>query len=557
MVLRLCLSLVLALVTLAGCTADAPSYAALTAAANLSEGTGSTTTESTTHLPADTTAPSTTTGATMGAADSGTSDASASEAGPTTADDAELLPPQILAVDMPDAVHMAGPVAVQVTAERATAVRATLDGLELAPFVDQGGGVWLGAVPIFGSVDEGDHVVEVTATHGPLLATWPPLSLSVSTPEPGTQAWAVLAPPASTTRRAAVTPEGDLLEVGASEVEGVMKPAIRKRSAKNGGEPWPEGTIVLDAREGSADAIAVRADGWMWVAMNVADPNNKKWQPRIVLLDAEGHATGVEAPTEPGPSVRGIAATEDGGFFAVGFGASGFGDIDVAHWRMTGEDVATATAKRWDYWPMGNKAFQHTFDDMAFDVVVTDGVAWVVGASTGDHDELKIKLTRGFVVRLDVETGAQLGPGFVAAPVTLWRHSMFLAASHHPDGVIVTGNESTIDGIDQRITVQAFDASGARIYHKSEWIATVAYGTGVAWSVHGAVLATGAVHDGDGLRGILYGRGAPGLNFDHWFPGTEPSAANGLALDAYEQVYLVGERTIGGVRQARAARIHR
>ena len=77
------------------------------------------------------------------------------------------------------------------------------------------------------------------------------------------------------------------------------------------------------------------------------------------------------------------------------------------------------------------------------------------------------------------------------------------------------------------------------------------------WTAHGAVLAAGVVHDGNGLRGVLYGRGVPGLNFDPWLPGTEPSAVNGLALDAYEQVYLIGERTLGGVRQARASRIHR
>ncbi|WAS96537.1 hypothetical protein [Nannocystis punicea] len=546
------------LLALASC-ADAPAFAAFAAYdAQMSAGTGSDGSGATATTGAeDPSAASTGSGE---ADATGTGEASGGEASggavdSTSVGDAELLPPQILAVDVPAAVHLAGPVAVQVTVEHATEVRGTLDGVELELFEDQGGGVWLGTAPIFGAVDDGDHVVEVTATHGPLVATWPPVSFTVSTPAPGGQAWALLAPPASTTKRAAVTPEGDLIEVGAMGVEGVMMPAIRKRSAANGSEVWAEGTIVLDVREGSADAIAVRADGWMWVAMNVANPN-KKWQPRIVLLDADGHATGVEAPTEPGPTVRGIAVTDDGGFFAVGFGGSGFGDMDVVHWRMTGEDVATASAKTWDYLPPDDMAEPHTFDDLAFDVVVVDDVAWLVGASTGKH-EADFVFTRGVVVRMDVETGAALGAAVFAEPVKEWRNSMFLAAGRHPDGVVVTGNESTNDGTTQRITVQAYDAAGARTYYLGEWPASVAYGTGIAWSLHGGALAAGVVDDGDGLRGVLYGRGGPGLNFDHLFPGTEPSAANGLALDAYEQVYLVGERTLGGVRQARASRIHR
>jgi len=544
-------ALVLAVATSA-CFADAPGFAALTAAANMADGTGSTT-------GAPTTSP--TTGADGSGSDSAASEGATVDASTgtgaeaDTAADGELVPPRILGVDVPASVHLAGPVDVQVTAEHATAVRATLDGVELQPFEAQGGGVWWGTAPIFGAVDNGDHVIEVTATNGPLAASWPPVPFTVSTPAPGGQAWVGLAPPASTTRRAAVTAEGDLIEVGAAEVEGVMKPAIRKRSAANGGELWPEGTIVLDAREGSADAVAVRADGWIWVAMNVANPN-KKWQPRIVLLDADGHVTGVEPLAEPGPTVRGIAATDDGGFFAVGFGGSGFGDMDVVHWRMTGEDVATASAKPWDYWPEGQADLKHSFDDLAFDVVVADGVAWVVGASTGKH-EIDAPRSRGIVVRLDVNSGAALGPAIVAEPVNVWRRSMFLAAGHHPDGVVVTGNETADDGTTQRITVQVFDATGGRTYYLGEWPAPVAYGTGVAWSAHGVALASGVVHDGGGLRGVLYGRGGLGQAFDHLLPGNEPSAANGLALDAYEQVYLVGERTLAGVRQARASRILR
>jgi hypothetical protein len=377
-------ALVVVLLALASCR-DAPNYAAFLAHdAQMSMGTGSEGSGTT-----GTTGVEDTTAAWTGSSEATATGevTSSSEAGPTTAVEGELLAPRILSVDVPASVHLAGPVTVTVHAEHATAVRATLDGVELQPFEEQGGGVWLGLAPCYGSVDNGDHVVEVSATHGPLAASWPPVPFTVSTPAPGGQAWAVLAPPASTSRRAAVTAEGDLTEVGAVEVEGVMKPAIRKRSAANGGEMWAEGTIVLDTREGSADAIAVRADGWMWVAMNVVNPN-KKWQPRMVLLDADGHATGIEAPTEPGATVRGIGVTDDGGFFAVGFGGSGLGDMDVVYWQMSGEDVATASAKLWDYVPPNGLFEPHSFDDLAFDVVVADGVAWVVGASTGKHDGL-------------------------------------------------------------------------------------------------------------------------------------------------------------------------
>lgn len=539
------------LIVASACTGDAPGFAALTAAWNLAEGTGSTIGETApTSEPTTEAAGSASEGSSEGSTADATTGTTGAEADPV--DDAELLPPRILGVDVPAAVHLAGPVAVQVTAEHATAVRGTLDGVELEPFADQGGGVWLGVAPIFGAVDNGDHMVEVSATNGPLADAWPPVSFTVKTPAPGGQAWALVAP-SGTTKRAAVTPEGDLLEVGAVDVDGVLQPSIRKRSAVNGSELWPEGTIVVDDREGSADAVAVAPDGRVWVALNVKGPN-KAWQPRIVQLDAEGHATGVEVTTEPGATVRGVAADAEG-VVAVGFQGSGLGDMDVVTWRFGHDGAAVFTAKSWDYLPALPGYVPHMFDDFAFDVVVSDGAAWVVGASTGYH-EFNDPSTRGLLVRLDLVTGDALAPATVAAPVNAWKNSMFLAAGRHPDGVVVTGNEATADGKSQQITVQAFDPAGARTYYFGQWPAPIAYGTGVAVNAHGLVLAAGVVHDGDVLRGVLYGRGKPGANFDYLFPGVESSAAFGLALDAWDQVYVVGERMLGGVQQARAARLH-
>jgi hypothetical protein len=122
--------------------------------------------------------------------------------------------------------------------------------------------------------------------------------------------------------------------------------------------------------------------------------------------------------------------------------------------------------------------------------------------------------------------------------------------------VVAVGSESTEGDTMQRITVQAFNIEGERAYYHGEWPSTVSYGTGVAVNAHGLVLASGVVHDGDVLRGVLYGRGKPGANFDYLFPGIEGSAANAVVLDTYDQAYVFGERTLGGVRQARAARLH-
>jgi hypothetical protein len=541
------------LAALTACTADAPGFAALTAAANLADETGSADAGELTTIAEESTTASPTT-ATSEPDGTETGGASGDETSSTTAGEGELLQPKILAVDMPAKVHLAGSVAVAVSTEDASLVRAWLDGVELEPFADQGYGVFVGEVPIFGAVDNGDHVLEVTASAGPFVSHWPPVTFTVATPAPGGQAWALLGPSGSTTKRVAVTAEDDVIEVGAVEVSGVSKPSIRKRSGANGSELWPEGTIVLDEREGTTDAIAVLPDGRMWVALNVKNAN-KTWQPRIVLLDAAGHETGIEAPTEPGATVRGIAADDEGGCIAVGFAGSGFGDMDVALWRLWHDGVAAYSGKLWDYLPTP-KDFEHTFDDLAFDVMIKDGVAWIAGASTGDHDGGKGEPTRGILVQMDLETAALLEPVIVAPPFGNWLDSMFLALGDHPDGAIVTGTEVNMDGTLQLLTVQVYRPDGARASYSSTFAGAVAYGTGVAWLAHGVAVVSGVVQDGDVLRGALFGRGGPGTNFDHYFPGNEPSAANGLARTAYEQVIVVGERTLGGLPQARAARVH-
>ncbi|MCY1054634.1 hypothetical protein [Nannocystis sp. SCPEA4] len=451
---------------------------------------------------------------------------------------------------MPAKVHLAGPVPVTVTTAAANLVRATLDGEELEPFTDQGGGVWTGAVPCFGSVDNGAHVLEVTATLGPLAHVWPPVMFEVAAPAPGDLAWARPGPAGSTSRRVVVTPEGDAIEVGSLVVDGAPRPSIRKRRGKDGAEVWVEGTLVLDSREGAVDAVALTLDGKIWVAMNIRQADSK-WRPRIVLLDAEGHETGVEMPTDAGTSVRGIASDAAGGCIAVGFGGSGYGDTDIKIWRMTAEGVAVVSAKGWDHVPNGDEFKQHKFDDLAFDVVIKDGVAWVAGASAGKHNGVWQE-SRGILVPLDLETGARLDPVIVQAASGGWRQGMYLGAAAHPDGVVVVGQGATADATSQRIELAIYDASGARIWWSPEAAADVAYGTGVAVSAHGGVIAAGAVMDGGVLRGVVLGR--KGLTYEHKFSsGLDPSAVYGAAVDAWDQVFAVGELTSGGVRYARAA----
>ncbi|MFZ6181205.1 hypothetical protein [Nannocystis pusilla] len=473
---------------------------------------------------------------------------STGEAG-STPSDAELVPPRILAVDVPAKVHLAGPVPVTVTTEGASLVRATLDGAELELFTDQGGGVWTGAAPCFGSIDNGSHVLEVTATLGPLAHVWPPVMLEVATPAPGDLAWARPGPAGSTSRRVVVTPTGDAIEVGSLVVDGAPRPSIRKRRGKDGAEVWAEGTIVLDSREGAVDAVALTPGGKIWVAMNVRQADSK-WRPRIVLLDAEGHETGVEMPTDAGTSVRGIASDAAGGCIAAGFGGSGYGDMDIKVWRMTAEGVAVVSAKGWDHAPKAQKD-PHVFDDLAFDVVIKGGVAWLAGSSVGEHDGFNLE-TRGVLVPLDLETGARLDPVIVQEVSGAWRQGMYLDAAGHPDGVVVVGYGATGDGTSQRIELALYDASGARIWWMPEAAADVAYGTGVAVSAHGGVVAGGVVKVGGVPRGVVLGR--KGLVYEHKFSsGLDASAVYGVAVDPWDQVFSVGELTSAGVRYARAA----
>lgn len=466
------------------------------------------------------------------------------------------LPPEIVEIEVPAKVSVAGPVAFTATTVHAMTARARLDGVDVGGLKDEGGGVFSGVLAIYGSVDNGEHVLEVVAESGE-LSDQKSVGFTVSTPAPGTAAWTMAGPTGSRTRQISVTPEGDVIEVGTRTIAGVARPAIRKRDGVTGVELWPEGTIVLDEREGEAVDVAVAPDGRLWVAMNVREAPNK-WRPRIVRLDAAGHWEGVEVPAAAGQTVRGIDNDGTGGCFAVGFASTGFGDTDVAVWRMTGEAVPVLSAKAWDYVPVDQLA--HTFTDVATDVVVRDGVAWVVGFSIGDHDAKDQIPARGVIVRMDVDAGNVLGPAIVAPKSDPWTQSMFLGGAGHPDGVLVTGNACNTACDTQRVESAVYTAQGARFWFRPEKPSTVAYGSAVARSSHGTVVVAATIREGTALRGYLLGRSD--INnlteiFNAAFPPSkEPSEAMGAAVGPYDRVYGGGYRTFGGVAEAWAVHMH-
>ena len=189
-----------------------------------------------------------------------TGDASDTAGGPPVGEPDE---PVIVSIELPANVYAAGPVALAVQAEYTDSVLVTLDGVDAGELSVAGEGLFTGSLAIHGAIDNGAHAVEVIATQGKYEDRKPAM-FNVSTPEPGTPAWSQPGPAASRTNRVAVTPTGDLIEVGQTVIGGVPRPTIRKRSAA-GAEMWPEKTITLDTREGAA---VVRVGSAMRMKMN-------------------------------------------------------------------------------------------------------------------------------------------------------------------------------------------------------------------------------------------------------------------------------------------------
>lgn len=466
-----------------------------------------------------------------------------------------LPPPRILSVDMPGEVGLAGPVPFTATTEHAISARATLDGVDLGALHDDGGGMFSGVVAIHGAVDNGDHVLDVIAERDG-LSDHISVPFVVSTPAPGTPAWAMPGPTGTRTRRIALTAAGDVLEVGTLVVAGVQRPVLRKRSGLTGVELFAGGTLMLDEREGWGVDVAVTPDGQLWVAMMVREAANK-WRPRVVLLDAAGQPTGVEIPTEAGQTITGVDNDGTGGCVAVGFVGTGLGDSDVVIWRMNGNHVPVLGGKSWDYQPPGKTP--HIYTDLATDVVVNDGIVWIVGMSIGPHSDIDKVFSRGLVLRMDIATTAVLGPVIIAPASGPWTQSKFFGAAAHPDGILVTGNGCNNNCDSQRVETALYTAAGARPWFRPELAAAVAFGSAVAVNAHGGVAVAATMREGTALRGYLLGRVTheQATPFNVPFPASkEDSEASDVAVDAFDRMFVAGYRTFGGVTEARLVLVH-
>ena len=464
----------------------------------------------------------------------------------------EAEKPNIVSVELPENVYSAGPVPLAVQAEHTSAMHVTVDGADAGELIAAGGGLFTGELPVRGAIDNGSHKIEVIATQGKYEDRHTDF-YTVKAPLPGTEAWTMDGPAGSRTNRVAVSPAGHLIEGGQTEIDGVPYPTLRMRSSVTGAKLWPE--KLIDTREGAVVDVAVLADSRMWVAMNVRE-QGKDTRARIALLDADGNATGIEFLGAAGRLLRGIAADTEGGCFAVGV-AGVMGDWDIAYWRLDAAGVPTL-GDTYDYWPLDKMA--HSFVDLANDVVIDGDVVYVVGMSTGQHDNVNMR-TRGIIVPMDLHTGEVVAPVMVA-PVLGgdWTSSAFFGAAPVPGGVLVTGYGFDDVNSKYRIETAIYSAAGLRTWHKKEKANDkLAYGSDVALDSQGRVLVAGAVTQNGSLRGYVFGRmtdegGTP--VFEHWFAGTGPSEGLGIVRDAFDRIFSVGYITANGSQQAQITRSH-
>jgi len=279
-------------------------------------------------------------------------------------------------------------------------------------------------------------------------------------------------------------------------------------------------------------------------------------QPRV--YEHVGEGTGVEVSAEAGQTVTGIDNDGTGGCVAVGFAGTGQADTDVVVWRMNGEHVPVLGGEPWDYLPPG-EIIPHKFTDIATDVVVRDGVAWIVGMSIGKHDAVPEPRSRGFVVRMDIDTAGVLGPVIIAPNSAAWSQSKFFGATAHPDGILVTGNACNNACDSQRVETALYSAAGVRLWLRPEMPSATAYGSAVALNAHGGVVVAVTIREGTALRGFLLGRVVydQAELFSVPFPASkEDSEASAVAIDEFDRIAGGGYRTLGGVTEARTILAH-
>jgi hypothetical protein len=490
------------------------------------------------------------TGAVSATGDASTT-GSSEETGETDTGEPAALP-SIVSLSLPAKVYAAGPVKIEVLTEHTLSVQLEVDGVGLGALADAGDGLFVGELPVRGAIDNGLHSVRVIAQQGPHEVDQTQ-GYEVSTPKPGTMAWFQAGPAGSRTNRIALTADGDVLEAGQVEINKVKRPSLRKRSGLTGAEVW---SVTLDTREGSVADLAVLPDGRVWAAMNVRKPGDPSPQPRIALFDADGKFARMEAFGDLGQVVRGIAADAAGGCFAVGLASAGK-DLDIGRWRIDGAGVQTL-GDTWDYQPYDEP---HSFSDFAMDVVITDDVAWVIGASNGKHDLFTVE-TRGIIVPMDLHTGTVQDPAIVAAKGAYYTQSVFFGAGHHPLGMLVTGYGCDDSCTNYQIETSLYGPTGLRLWHSPDQApGELRYGNDVALDSQGRALVSGIITETGTPRGYVFARRVGGEEMfpllEHWFPvSAAPSEALGVLVDAYDRIFAGGYITANGATQARLVRLH-
>ncbi|MBK6843217.1 MAG: hypothetical protein IPG88_13070 [Gemmatimonadetes bacterium] len=136
----------------------------------------------------------------------------------------------------------------------ATSARARLDGIDIGALQDEGGGVFSGAVAIYGAVDNGAHVLEIIAERE-AVSDHRPVPFEVNTPAAGTVAWAVPGPAGSRTRRNALTAERDVI--------GLPHAWRRHRGPQPQPGQVPSGlaTMMCESKVGKVASIVARNAG--------------------------------------------------------------------------------------------------------------------------------------------------------------------------------------------------------------------------------------------------------------------------------------------------------
>lgn len=492
--------------------------------------------------------------------DEDTSTSAASSTGVASSTGEAIPPPMLLAVDLPPKVTAAGPVHVTVHAAHSATVRGVLDGLTQHEFADEGDEdgdgvfVFTTILPIFGTVDNGPHTLEVVAERDGLQdhASRP---FSVDTPATGKLAWERFGGPGTRLAALAVSPAGDVFEGGALLLGETERPSVRSRDPLTGNDLWPGGAITVDLREGAVADLAFTAEGNLWVAMNVREADI--WRARIVLLGPDMQPTGIELPEKPYANVTAIDDDGDGGCVAVGFATTLQGDTDILLWRMTGDGVPILSGQPWDLLPDGSDE-PHSFSDFAFDVVTDPATdeAWIVGGSHGPH-VLAMKHVRGIVLHVDLDTLELLGPPFVAPPSGDMIQSIFNGAALDPAGILVTGYECDTTCGTQQLLARRYDAGGQASWSHIGKPFSVAFGAGIARTTYGTILIAANNKEATTMRGSLLGHDEVDKLFEPLpFPGKGTSTAKSVVVGPYDWTFAGGTATVAGAPQSYVMRVH-